>query len=435
MTPSVLVICIVICLILSALCSASEMALSSCNRVRLEHMAENGSRPAKAVLFILNHFEDALSSILLGNNLVNIAASSMTSILVLHVAGADFAWVGTLVLTISVIVAGETIPKILAQKNATKYSLALSKFVRPLMFILKPFTFLIVGFAGLLTKPLKGEKNAEDDLAVEELHSIIETAEDEEVLDEDTSELVSAAIDFREVTAQDVMTARVDLSAVNLDDTPEEQYELIAECGHSRIPVYEDSIDNCIGILHVNHYLKALTGKAEKPESGETGSTDAIPRVDLPSLLMPVIYVYKAMKLPYVLSQLQNSHQQMAIVTDEYGGTLGLVTIEDILEELVGEIWDEKDTIESPLTRREDGSFEVDGDMLLEELAENLGWNEKELRFESETVGGWCIEMLEHFPEEGEQFRYENCRIRILETEDRRVLKVLVQQEDVPLLR
>ena len=438
MTPSVMILIIVICLILSSVCSASEMAMSSCSRVRLEHMADNGSRAAKAVLYILDHFEDALSALLLGNNLVNITASAVASILVIHLAGPQYTWVATLILTVCVIVTGETIPKILAQKNATRFSLGLSKFVRFLMIILKPFTFLVVKLAGLITRPLKGERDTDEELAVEELHTIIETAEDEDVLDEDTSELVSAAIDFSDVMAQDVMTARVDLTALNLEDSPYEQYRLITESGHTRIPVYEDSIDNCIGVLHVNHYLKALTvetGEGDLPPAGgeegdirQAAFEERLSRVDLKSLLMPVIYVYKTIRLPYILSQLQNSHQQLAVVTDEYGGTLGLVTIEDILEELVGEIWDETDTVETPLTKREDGSFEVDGDMLLEDLAEYFDWNKDGFHYESDTVGGWCIEMLGNFPEVGESFLFRNCRVEILETEDRRVRKVMVKE-------
>ncbi len=409
---------IVICVILSGVFSASEMSFSSCNQVRIEHLAENSKTPgrAKTVLRILKDFDSALSAILLGNNLVNIAASSLASIAAIHIAGESATIWATVILTIAVIIFGETIPKILAQKNATRFSLALSPFVRFLMLVLRPLTWITVGIVNLITKPLKGDPDADEEMAVEELHTIIETAEDEDVLDEDTSELMSAAIDFSEVSAQEVMTARMDLAAIDVEDSPEEIFALIDSCGHSRLPVYEDGIDNIIGILHVNHYLKAVTG-------GEKN-------VDIRSLLMPVSYVYKAMKLPAVLKQLQEQRQQAAMVTDEYGGIIGMVTVEDILEELVGEIWDETDVVEKEVTERADGSYEVDGDMLLADFAEIAGWREEELGFDSDTVGGWCIEMLGHFPEEKESFTYRQYEFTVLELGERRILRVLVRKTE-----
>ena len=409
---------IVICVILSGVFSASEMSFSSCNQVRIEHLAENSKTPgrAKTVLRILKDFDSALSAILLGNNLVNIAASSLASIAAIHIAGESATIWATVILTIAVIIFGETIPKILAQKNATRFSLALSPFVRFLMLVLRPLTWITVGIVNLITKPLKGDPDADEEMAVEELHTIIETAEDEDVLDEDTSELMSAAIDFSEVSAQEVMTARMDLAAIDVEDSPEEIFALIDSCGHSRLPVYEDGIDNIIGILHVNHYLKAVTG-------GEKN-------VDIRSLLMPVSYVYKAMKLPAVLKQLQEQCQQAAMVTDEYGGIIGMVTVEDILEELVGEIWDETDVVEKEVTERADGSYEVDGDMLLADFAEIAGWREEELGFDSDTVGGWCIEMLGHFPEEKESFTYRQYEFTVLELGERRILRVLVRKTE-----
>ncbi len=401
----------VICVLLSAFFSASEMALSSCSRVRIEHMAEEGVKAAKIALKVLDHFENALSAILLGNNLVNIAASSFASMAAIRLAGEGATWAATALLTAAVIIIGETIPKILAQKHATSYSLKLGRPVSILMVVFYPIVFLTVKLLGLFTHFLKGEPNDED-TAAEELHSIIETAEDEEVLDEQTSELVNAAIDFSDISAQDVMTARVDLSAIDIDASEEEIYGIAANSGHSRLPVYEDGLDNIIGILHVNHYLKALTGDGK--------------RGPLRELLMPVTYVYKAMKLPNVLSELKAGQQQLAVVTDEYGGTLGVVTLEDVLEELVGEIWDETDTVERDLTVREDGSYEVDGSLLLDEFAERVGWRQDSLDFESETVGGWCIEMLGHFPQEGESFDYRNYTFHVVQVGERRVLKVLV---------
>jgi len=404
---------ILLCLLLSAFFSASEMAYSSCNRIRLEHLAENGNRAAKAAVSILERFDDALSAILVGNNLVNIASSALSSVAVILAAGEKYTWAATLLITIAVIIFGETIPKITAQKNATRYSLGFAHAIRFLMTLFRPVTLLVVTLVNLITKGFKGEDTSDDDSAVDELYSIIETAEDEDVLDEDEAELITAAIDFSEISAQEVMTARVDLLAIDVDDSWEEIMETIEASSYSRIPVYEDSIDNIIGILSLNHLLKALIDH-------ET--------VDIRALLLPACYVYKTMKLPAVLSQLRDSRQHLAVVTDEYGGTLGVVSMEDVMEELVGDIWDETDTVETDVVEKADGLYEIDGDMVTSELVELMGWDEDEFDFVSDTVGGWCIEMLDGFPEPGDSFEYMGSEVRVLEMDERRVLKVQVKR-------
>jgi len=404
---------IIVCLLLSAFFSASEMAYSSCNRIRLEHLAENGNKAAAAAVRILEHFDDALSSILVGNNLVNIASSSLCSVVAILAFGSKYTWIATLIITVLVIVFGETIPKITAQKNATRFAESFSRPVRFLMILFRPVTLLVVGLVDLMTRGLKGEHTTDSDTAVEELHSIIETAEDEDVLDEDEVELISAAIDFSEVSAQEVMTARVDMLAIDVDDSWDEIMDTIEMSSYSRIPVYEDSIDNIIGVLYLNHLLKALI-------DNDT--------VDIRELLMPASYVYKTMKLPAVLSQLRDSQQHLAIVTDEYGGTLGVVTMEDVMEELVGDIWDETDTVETDVVEREDGVYEIDGDTVTSELVDLMGWDEDEFDFISDTVGGWCIEMLDGFPQPGEHFEYMGSEVRVLDVDERRVTRVQIRR-------
>ncbi len=404
---------IIVCLLLSAFFSASEMAYSSCNRIRLEHLAENGNKAAAAAVRILEHFDDALSSILVGNNLVNIASSSLCSVVAILAFGSKYTWIATLIITVLVIVFGETIPKITAQKNATRFAESFSRPVRFLMILFRPVTLLVVGLVDLMTRGLKGEHTTDSDTAVEELHSIIETAEDEDVLDEDEVELISAAIDFSEVSAQEVMTARVDMLAIDVDDSWDEIMDTIEMSSYSRIPVYEDSIDNIIGVLYLNHLLKALI-------DNDT--------VDIRELLMPASYVYKTMKLPAVLSQLRDSQQHLAIVTDEYGGTLGVVTMEDVMEELVGDIWDETDTVETDVVEKEDGVYEVDGDTVTSELVDLMGWDEDEFDFISDTVGGWCIEMLDGFPQPGERFEYMGSEVRVLDVDERRVTRVQIRR-------
>ena len=403
---------ILLCLLASAFFSASEMSLSSCNKVRLERMEEEGNKRAGKAVRVVERFDDALSAILVGNNLVNIAASSLGSLLAIRLLSEKSAWAVTAVITVAVIIFGETIPKITAQKNATRFSLVIAGPIRALSIILRPVTSLTVAAVNALTGRMRGEEIDEEEEAeeaVEELHTIVETAEDEDVFDEDESELISAAIDFSDTSASEAMTSRVDLVAIDIDDDWEEILETINDSPYSRLPVYEDSIDNIVGILSVNRFLKALADS---------------PAVNIRNLLMEPCFVYKTMKLPSVLKTLKESQQHLAIVTDEYGGTDGIVSMEDVLERLVGDIWDETDTVEDEVTEQAEGVFEVDGDMPISDFLELLELDEDDFDYESETVGGWCIEMLGDFPEEGERFEYEGYEIVVMEADERRVRKV-----------
>ncbi len=403
------------CLFLSAFFSGSEMAYSACSTLRLERLRDEGSPRAALALRLAERYDDTLSAILIGNNLVNIAASSLGSVLVILLTGSDrYAWLSTVTVTVLVILFGETIPKITAKKNANRLSLQNARFLNALRVLLKPLIWVVVALISLLTRGMKGETE-ESEEAVEELQSIIETAEDEDVLDEDQSELVQAAIDFSEISAMEVMTARVDVAAIDIDDDWEEILEQIEEAPFSRLPVYEGSIDNIIGVLYLNHFLKALT------EDG---------RADIRKLLMPPCYVYKTMKLPAVLSQLRRARQHLAIVSDEYGGTLGVLSMEDVLEQIVGEIWDETDTVEQEVVERAEGSFELDGDMLLSDLPELLGLAEGSIEAESRTVGGWTVESFGAFPEAGESFTSNGWRFTVLEMDGRRVERVLARKEE-----
>jgi len=404
---------IVFCIACSAFFSASEMAYSSCNHLRLENAKEDGNARASSAVYIVDHYDDALSTILIGNNLVNIAASSLGSVVVLLVFGSDeYAWVSTLIITMSVIIFGETIPKITAKKNANRFAFAFAYVIRVLMVLFKPVTFIVVGLVKLITFKLKGEEEESDEeAAVEELHTIIEIAEDEEVIDEEQSELIKAAIDFSDISASEVMTARVDMTVIDIDDDIDEILNTVFDSGNSRIPVYEESIDNIIGVLYVNHFLKEVIDDRN---------------VDIRALLMPTCYVYKTMKLPAVLEELRKAQQHLAIVTDEYGGTLGLVSMEDVLEEIVGDIWDETDEIEEEIIEQPNGVYELDGDMSISDFLELMDIDEDIFDFDSETVGGWTIEKLEAFPNVGDAFEYNGICIKVMEVDERRVVKVLV---------
>jgi putative hemolysin len=412
MTAYILSLVVLVCL--SAFFSASEMAFSSANRMRLENAMEGGSRAARMAVKIEDKYDDALSAILIGNNLVNIAASSISAVLALAIApGGQWTWLATLCVTVAIIIFGETMPKIVAKKNANRLSMRFSYVIYGLMIVLYPVVWLVVGLVNLLTRGMKGERESAEGDAVEELQSIIETAEDEDVLDEDRSELLKSALDFNEVSASEAMTARVDVVAVDIDDDWDEILETIEKTPFSRLPVYEDSIDNVIGFLYLNHFLKALVD-CEKP--------------DIRALLMEPLYVYKTVKLPQVLSMLRREKKHLAIVTDEYGGTLGVISMEDVLEQIVGDIWDETDEVEREVVERSTGEYELDGDMSISDFLDLLELSEDNFDFDSETVGGWTMEMFGGFPKEGDSFTYEGLTVTVLEVDGLRVEKVLVER-------
>ena len=396
MTIGLLICGIVLCIMFSALFSASEMALSSANKVRIENDAEEGNKRAQKTLQLIENFDDSLGAILIGNNLVNIAASSISSVLVILLTGSDeLTWIATVVITVLVIIFGETIPKITAKQNATRFSLKITP-------------------VNLLTPKKELEEDEEDeDESIEELATIIETAEDEGVLDEDQKELLIAAIDFADISAYEVMTARVDIDAIDIEDSMEEIMELVNSTPFTRLPVYEDSIDNIIGVLHLNDLLKELA-KNDK--------------ADIRSILMEPVFVYRTTKLPSVLQALREANQHMAIVTDEYSGIDGIITMEDVLEEVVGEIWDENDLVEEEIVEKSEREYELDGDLNIYDFLEIVEMDEDdyESEFDSETVGGWVMEMLERFPVVGDEVRYENFTLKVIEAEERRVDKLLL---------
>lgn len=405
---------IVICVRLSAFFSGSEMSFLSFNKIRMENEAESGNKAAQKLLKLEEHHDDTISSILVGNNLVNTAASALTTVAVILITGSDkWDFVGTIAVSVAVIIFGETIPKIVSKKFANRDALRMAPVMSVICAIAKPINFVVVKAVEFLTKGIKEEENVDEDEQVEELQTIIETAEDEGAIDSDQLELASAAIDFKDVSASDVMTARVDVVSIDIEDERDEIIKTCLESNYSRLPVYRDSIDYIIGVVHLNDLLKAL---AEDENC------------DIESMLREPCYVYKTMKLPHVLGEMRKSRQHLAIVTDEYSGTLGVITMEDALEEIVGEIWDEDDKVEEDVVQVSKDVFVVDGDLNIDEFRELLGLDEDDFDFESETAGGWVIEYLEKFPEKCESFTYEDMEFTVLGAEERRVEKIQVRR-------
>lgn len=406
-----LVIFIMICL--SAYFSASEIAFNSSNKMRLRRAAEGGSKTAKMAFNITEKFTMALSTILIGNNLANIAISTCSTLIVMNLFKDNVGFastVATILVTIVILIFGEIIPKILAKQNADTVACIVAIPTRILTVILSPIVFIVMALLFVLRK-IWGSDKKDDQPTVteEELSSIIDTVEEEGVINEEQSELLQSTLDFSDTTIEKIMTPRIDVTAINIDDDDEKIRQLLSDSSQfSRLPVYEDSIDNVIGILSLTRYCKA-TLDCDNP--------------DIRSLLLKPCKLHKTMKLPDALTKLRDAKMHLAIVIDEFGGTLGVVTMEDILEELVGDIWDEHDEVEEEVSQLGEDLFEVDGSMNIGDFCEQFDIDPETA---STTLGGWIMETMENLPEEGDVLNFEHLIITVKTVDNRRVEKATV---------
>ena len=409
------VIFVMICL--SAYFSASEIAFNTSNKMRLRRAADEGSKTAALAYRIAENFTTSLSSILVGNNLANIAVSTCMTLIIMdlfpgHVGVAST--VATIVVTIVILICGEIVPKNLSKQHADGVARWVAIPTRILTLLLSPIVALVMVLLFLLRK-LWGKDRTEGEPTVteEELTSIIETVEEEGVIDEDQSELLQSALEFDSITVEKIMTPRVNVTAFDIDADSEEIRTLIADSAQfSRLPVYEDSIDNIIGVLSLNRYYKAAIDT---------------PNPDIRSLLLKPCKLHKTMKLPAAMARLREQKMHLAIVIDEFGGTLGVVTMEDILEELVGDIWDDTDVIVRECIPTGENTYEVTGEMNIEDCFDEIDFVPPEdFTCEYTTMGGWAIEMLEANPHIGDSFHYENLFIVVSEMDQERVKKLTV---------
>ena len=403
-------------LLFCAFFSATEIAFTSLNRKRLEKRAEK-SGGAKVALRVSDRFNVALSTILIGTNLVNIGLSSLATVICVNLLGQGLgATVASAAVTVLVLVFGEIIPKTVAKRYALVSACRLSVPILVLMILFRPWTWIVVGLVDLLTAPLRKKKKPS--VTNEELATMIETAEEEGVIDEDKSELVQSALGFAETTVEDILIPRVKVDMLDADDDYEENLKKILAFSHSRIPVYRGTVDHIIGILSVNHFYKKQT-EAEGM------------RIQLSDLLLEPCFVHKTMRLPAALSEMQSRQTHMMVVLDEYGGTMGIVTMEDILEQIVGDIWDENDTITYEITKTGENTYDVDGLVSIDDFFDYIDMDRRDLESEYVTMGGWAIEMLESDPHEGDSFTWRNLCVIVTEIKDYRVsrLSVVVNPE------
>ena len=403
---------IIACVVMSAYFSATETAFSSLNRIRIKNMAEKGDKRARLVLRMSENYDSLLSTILIGNNIVNIACASLATLLFVDWLGSDAGpSVSTAVTTVVVLLFGEVSPKSIAKESPEAFAKFSAPLLNVLMFVLTPFNFLF----GLWKKLLSLIFRSSDSQAVteEELLTIVDEAEQEGGIDTQEGSLIRNAIEFTETEAIDVLTPRIDLTAVSVDDSKEDIAAIFAETGYSRIPVYRDSIDHIIGILY------------QKDFHNYVYHTDK----DIASIIRPAIYVTGNKLIGELLQDLQKSKSHLAVVMDEFGGTVGIVTMEDILEELVGEIWDEHDEVVEEIKQTGENEYEVLGNTNVQKLFERLDID-KEL--DVVTVSGWVMAELARIPEVGNTFQYENVSVRVLAMDGKRVEKIKVVVTPVP---
>ena len=404
-----MILALVLLLCLSSFFSASETALSSVNRLRLRSRAENGDKKARGVLRQLDDYDGMLSAILIGNNVVNLTASSLATILATSLLGpVNGPLVSTILLTLLVLIFGEILPKSFAKENPEKVSVAVSApmgFVRAL---LSPLVWL---FSQLRRPFRRREAPAGPSVTEDDLKTIIDTVEEEGVLSQQETDIIQSAIEFDDITVQEILVPRVDMVALNADAPQDEILSACLASNHSRIPVYEGSIDHIIGMLHSRDLLECLA--AGRP-------------IELRSLCRALPFVYRQKHINVLLAEFRRSNQQMAIVTDDYGGTLGLVTMEDILEELVGEIFDETDQVETPVLKIGEGLYRVDADINIDDLFDTLDLPRPELEGDFSSAGGWALECLEHIPAPGESFEADRLHVTVQAVEDKRIVSLLV---------
>ena len=411
-------IIIFICLLGSAFFSACETAYNLANESQLEKSSEKGLIN-KLAYSISKHYNFALSSILIGNNIVNFTLSMLATTLAVELIANEgtAATVATLVSTVVVLIFGEIAPKVIAKTNS---KLLIKLFALPLYFfiiIFSPFAFLINSMIKLIDKLFVNE--VDNTVTPDELASIIETGEEEGSIDEEKSELLQSAIDFNETTIKEVMIPRVDMISIDINDSFDEIMQVVHEAPYSRIPVYDSSIDDIIGILVTQKLLKALVDTPKE-------------EIDIRSLLVEPYYIHMTVKLPDALDVLREERTHIMIVLDEFGGTMGIATMEDILEELVGEIWDEDEEAENDIVELAPDKYTVEGDMNIFDFFDALDFDAGDFESEYTTVGGWAIEMCEGFPEIGSTFTFENLTVTIDNIEDHRITTLSVVVSPAP---
>ena len=405
---------VVLLLLCAAYFAVAETAFASVSRVKIRIRAERGEPKAVKAMQVLDNFDLAITSILICTNIVHISAASIVTLAVTRmfpdVPGA--VTVSTFVMTILVFFVGEMLPKSIAKKYSERLSLTVAGSLCFFMSVLKPLAKLLSATGNFAAKFVKADP--EISVTEDEIYDIIEDMTEEGSLDEERGELISSALQFGETTVESILTSRVDLAALDIDDSPEEMLAFIRAQTHSRLPVYEGSIDNIVGILSIRKFIKAYLRQGAQ--------------LDIRSLLDKPYFIHQSANIDGLLPVMSKNRLNMAVVTDNYGGTLGIVTVEDILAELVGEIWDEDDVVEEPCVPCGDGVWDCDAEMAVPDVFELLEFDDddEDDEFTNKLLGEWAYEQFDRIPSVGDSFRYRELSVTVSEMRHNRILRLRV---------
>ena len=412
-------ILIVLCLMGSAFFSGTEIAYTSISKLKIKKERENPRGIQKLVLFIYDHFDNALSTLLIGNNLVNIAATSIATVLAVKLADSlggrieddTASTIVTVVMTVLILICGEITPKMIARRCSDTISKWAAVPLMVLIVLLFPAVLVTSWIVKAFSLLWRRKDGADVTITEEEFENILDTAEDEGIIDESETELLQSALEFTDLDAGDILTPRIDVVGFELHDSLETILNIVNETQFSRYPVYERTVDHVVGILYVKHLLKEL---AEGRQA------------ELKDLMLEPVFIPKSMKLHAIMDEFRSRRTHMAVVADEYGGITGIVTMEDVLEQLVGDIWDENDDIVNDWQEMGRGRYECAGDLNLSEFFGNLDLDDEEVETSCATVGGWATENIGAMPVPFDAFDYKNYTVLVKEVEDNRIERLII---------
>ena len=406
-----------ILLLITAVFSAlAETALASVQKSLVRVRAEKGDSRAVKTLFILDNFDRAVTTLLILTNIAHLGAASIVTVYVTKRWGLNAVTLSTIISTVFIFFACEMLPKSIAKKYSLRFSLACAPLLKLFMKILSPVSFVLTKIGSAAFKP-----EDVDDVSVteDELQDIIEDMAQEGSISEEEGDLISSALEFGDVTAESILTPRVDILAVDINAKNEDILELIKNQTHSRIPVYQGTIDNIIGVISIRNYMKAYLKKRKAP--------------GIKPLIDKVYYAHQSMEIHELLNAMSKNRLNLAVITDSYGGTLGIVTVEDILEELVGDIWDESDVVEEPIVNLGNGVWSADADTTLSDVFDAMDYKDPEEDKNDEPnllLGQWCYEHFAAIPKAGQSFNYHNLKVTVESIEHNRIIKVRLEVKE-----
>ena len=411
---SILSVLIILALLLFAdYFAVCETSFAAVSRIRLKTAMERGDRRANKAMYVCERFDKAITTILIGTNIVHLSCASYVTVLVTRRWGLSAVTLSTFVTTLVVFFVGEMLPKSVAKKYSLRLALGTASSLVFFMHLLTPVSFVLTKIGEFASRLTKGD--SEVSVTEDELYDIIENMTDEGDLDSEQGDLVHSALAFGDLTAESILTARVDMETIDVDDPLEEILAQVKASRHSRIPVYQDSVDNIIGVLQIRRFMREYLQKREK--------------TDLRSLLDEPYFVHQSAKIDELLSVMSSKKINMTIVADSYGGTVGVVTVEDILEELVGEIWDEDDEVVEPCVDHGDGSYSFDAGVDIEDAFEFMDYEDPdETDFDHKLLGEWAYEQFDAIPKEGDSFTYNGLRVTVEKVQQRRIMKLHIQR-------